>query len=141
MVANQRSRGAKPRVLLVDDSALLCDGVKRALHCAGIEVSTITDPVKALQLIGEQQYDLVITDIMMPYMSGQELIKRLQATAPSVRCMVITGNTPADQLRQLAAEPNVVGILAKPWNRELLIERVTSALGLQPAVDKASAAG
>ncbi|MBI3002428.1 MAG: response regulator, partial [candidate division NC10 bacterium] len=71
----------KPRVLLVDDTAkdreLVCD----YLQAAGFEVEEAADGLEALELISRARPDLLVLDLTMPRMSGQELLRQLRAQA------------------------------------------------------------
>ena len=87
----------------------------------------------ALALIQSETFDVVITDVMMPAMGGEELIRRLGKLAPGLLCIVLTGNAKMDEVRRIAKAPNVAGILVKPWDKNRLMDTLKSAMARQEA--------
>jgi DNA-binding response OmpR family regulator len=66
------------KILVVDDDEFVLETVKRNLKADGFEVFTASDGVKALEFLENKEVDLVISDIMMPKMSGLTLLDILQ---------------------------------------------------------------
>ena len=91
------ARPAMPRgsesILFVDDEALIGALVRQALSSLGYRVQPETDPVKALKIFAERpgDYDLVITDMTMPHMAGDELTRKILAVRPNVPVIICTG--------------------------------------------------
>ena len=84
----------KIRVLIVDDEFLLCEHIKRTIDWdyLDMEVAGMAyDGYQALEMIGKQQIQLVLTDISMPKMDGIELASRIQKEYPYVKVVIITG--------------------------------------------------
>src|SRR3974377_263817 len=69
---------AKIKILVVDDEQGLCAGVQEALRREGYVVDATTDPQAALKLAQERLFNLVISDIKMPGLSGLELLKQVR---------------------------------------------------------------
>jgi len=92
--------GGPGRVLVVDDDEETRELVRRALTAAGMEVQVAAGGKEALELAFGQDHDLVVTDLLMPEMSGFELILRLRAAdrTRNLPIVVFTGKdlTPAD---------------------------------------------
>ncbi|MDQ3191744.1 MAG: response regulator transcription factor [Bacteroidota bacterium] len=65
------------KILIVDDDPFILETLSRILKADGFDVLTASDGVKAIDLLEEKQFDLVISDIMMPNMSGLGLLKIL----------------------------------------------------------------
>jgi CheY-like chemotaxis protein len=81
------------KILLVDDSKFLRLATERALARAGYEVSTATDGENALQVAREKQPDVILLDMLLPKMTGPEVLKALKndpATA-SIAVVAFTG--------------------------------------------------
>jgi CheY-like chemotaxis protein len=83
----------KTKILLVDDSKFLRLATERALARAGYEVSTAGDGVRALQIAREKKPDLILLDMLLPKMTGPDVLKALKkdpATA-GIAVVVFTG--------------------------------------------------
>src|ERR1700753_3734147 len=97
------------RILLIDDDPDLGVFLTRVLRSrGGYEVTHELDPAAALRRIGEQDWDLLITDIEMPGMTGLELLERVRQRRPHLPVAVLTGHATVDYavsaLRSAAAE-------------------------------------
>jgi CheY-like chemotaxis protein len=98
------------RILLVDDEKPLADIYQRMLNRLGYQVETRTSPIEALEAVrtNPQKYDLIITDMTMPQMTGFNLAKRLMDIRPDLPVILCTGFS--DQMTEEKARS--VGILA-----------------------------
>jgi CheY-like chemotaxis protein len=98
------------RILVVDDEKHLVEMYQRMLSLLGYQVETRTSPVEAIEAVrgNSQKYDLVITDMTMPQMTGYNLAKQLMEIRPSLPIILCTGFS--DQINEEKARS--VGILA-----------------------------
>jgi CheY-like chemotaxis protein len=117
------------RVLLVDDSRVTREMVRRLLEDGGFEVVPVAEADQALRLLGEQEFDCLVTDIEMPGMGGLELTRRLRETPSLAHLPVIVVSTRDRSEDRLAGlEAGADAYLAKQSldARELvaLVERV-----------------
>src|SRR5665811_2341256 len=78
-------------VLVVDDEAVIRDVCEQILTNEGYSVTTAASGKEALRLVSENDYDAVVTDIMMPDMSGLELLEVIKSTSLDLSTIVITG--------------------------------------------------
>ena len=86
------SLAAKPsRILLVDDNVLSLEATAAGLRAAGHTVLTATTAEAALRLFAPATFDLVVTDLGLPGLSGWDLVDELRARDPSVRIALLTG--------------------------------------------------
>src|SRR5262245_16305630 len=93
----QRPREAPVRILIVDDEEPVRNFVDRVLRDAGYETAQAADGAQALEAAGGGgKFDLVVTDVMMPNMNGDELARRLRQADPALKVLYLTGF--ADQL-------------------------------------------
>ena len=97
------------RILIVDDDPALGGFMTRVLsELGGFEVAHELDPGDALRRVETEQWDLLITDIELPGMSGLELLERVRELVPDLPVAVITGHPSVDYavsaLRGAAAE-------------------------------------
>ncbi|MFH1153525.1 MAG: response regulator, partial [Pseudomonadota bacterium] len=117
------------RILVVDDEASLVKLLKRMLEAQGYEVVGETNSTKALKLFQKESnnFALVITDMAMPKMPGDRLVKELIKINPTLPIIVCTGHS--DRMDEYAA--NELGIKEyhmKPFVREDLIKAVRRIL-------------
>lgn len=90
----------KPRILAVDDDALNLNVLASLLSSEEYVIVTVTSGEAALALLQEQEWDLVITDIMMPRMSGYELTRRIREryTVSELPVLVLTARTRSEDI-------------------------------------------
>jgi DNA-binding NtrC family response regulator len=120
MNANPRTN---PRVLVVDDDAVVGRSFDRVLSAGGYAVSTALSGEEAMEKIGDTDYDVVFTDIKMPGMDGLEFAERIMKKCPWTPVVVVTGyGTAANETK--AAVLGVSGFIRKPLTPEI-IESVT----------------
>jgi two-component system response regulator PilR (NtrC family) len=80
----------KYKAIVVDDEPGVCEAVKAILEIEGIEVTTFTDSVAAAEEIKENSYDLIISDLKMPKMTGLELYDNIKEVAADSLFIIIT---------------------------------------------------
>ena len=74
----RRTPGKKLSILIVDDSSIIRNGLRRELGDLGFNVKTADEGRQALALVGDHHFDLIISDIEMPFMDGFELCEQLK---------------------------------------------------------------
>lgn len=79
------------RLLIVDDEAVILALLQRHFTALDYAVETATNGVEALERLAEAKFDIVITDLLMPEMDGNELLDRIQDEYPLIRVIVMTG--------------------------------------------------
>ncbi|MCK4838777.1 MAG: response regulator, partial [Desulfobulbaceae bacterium] len=121
-------RGSE-RIMLIDDEELIVKMTASNLSASGYQVSTFTDGEEALKrfLDNPDGYDLVITDMTMPKMSGAELAQNILERHPDVPIILCTGyNETINRSKALAL--GIKGYLEKPILRNDLLRAVREAL-------------
>jgi len=78
------------RLLIVEDEDTLCQSLQRVFQREGYEVDIADSAESAFELLKEKSYDLIITDIILPGISGIELLARYRKANPSQKVMIIT---------------------------------------------------
>jgi two-component system response regulator HydG len=78
------------RVLIIDDDQVMCDVLEAALRERDFEVASRTSPAEGLKLLTEQDFDVVVTDVSMPGMTGVDLCKRIIANREDIPVLVMT---------------------------------------------------
>jgi two-component system response regulator HydG len=118
---------APGRILLIDDDPALGGYLTRVLTRAGFDVTYELDSVAALQRIEAEDWDLLITDIELPGMTGLELLERVRQQVPGLPVAVLTGHPTVDYavsaLRSSAAE-----FLQKPISAGDLVAKATELI-------------
>lgn len=101
-------------VLVVDDDAAIRPILAEALRYAGCRVLTAANGAEAMEILGEEPVDLLITDYDMPRMNGLDLIRWSKARFPQLIAVLITGeNCPA--LAAQGRECGAAGVFLKPF--------------------------
>ncbi|MCK6506605.1 sigma-54 dependent transcriptional regulator [Myxococcota bacterium] len=115
------------RILVVDDDRAVRHSLQINLRKAGWEVAVATDGEQALQALREEPYDIVLTDVMMPNMTGMELLGRMRARWPETRVVVMTGHgSVPDAVAALKAGAD--DYIIKPVSKDELLVILTKAL-------------
>ena len=117
-----------PRILLAEDDDSLRGFLARALERAGYEVTACADGEEAVAVL-DQDWDLLLTDIVMPGMDGIEVARQAAALHPDMRIMFITGFA-AVALAAGSQAPAGAKVLSKPIHlREIVseVERMIAA--------------
>ncbi|HEX3886844.1 MAG TPA: response regulator [Phenylobacterium sp.] len=117
-----------PRILLAEDDDSLRGFLARALERAGYEVTACADGEEAVAVL-DQDWDLLLTDIVMPGMDGIEVARQAAALHPELRIMFITGFA-AVALAAGSQAPAGAKVLSKPIHlREIVseVERMIAA--------------
>lgn len=117
------------RILAVDDNAANRDVLERRLTREGHQVVTASSGAVALELIAAQEFDLVLLDLIMPEMSGFEVLRRLKAAEHSrdVPVIVISALDEIDSVVR-CIESGAEDYLTKPFNPVLLRARIGASL-------------
>ena len=79
------------RILVVDDEPKLCHLIEELLKLEGYRVDVSFSNMEALQMIKENKYQMLITDLKMPGIDGLELIQKARELNPEIRTIMITG--------------------------------------------------
>jgi DNA-binding NtrC family response regulator len=116
-----------PRVLVVDDERLLHGVMERLLNRHGIAVTSCLSPLRAVELLAEEPFDLVITDFRMPEMDGFELLAHIRERYPDLGVVIITGHANVQHAVRAMAH-GAVDYLPKPFSTDVLLERVQGYL-------------
>ena len=122
------------RILIVDDSRAMRSFIRRTIQLSGLEASACfeaSDGLEALAVLERDSVDVILTDINMPRMNGEQLVERLaeMGLAQSVPVIVISTDSTSvrvDHLRRLGAR----GYLVKPFSPESLRQKVEEVVGV-----------
>jgi CheY-like chemotaxis protein len=115
------------RVLAVDDDPSILAVIKDILSKSGYSVSVVPNGVEAMRRLEADNYDLVVTDLRMPEMSGPELITKMQndATYSKIPILVLATGAESAELGSLKVDARV----SKPFVPKTLLNAVAALIG------------
>jgi two-component system response regulator PilR (NtrC family) len=113
-------------VLVVEDNDLEREITAEILRDEGFRVEEAPVGKRAVELLALGRYDVVVTDLMMPGMSGEELLARVRADYPSTQVIVLTAHGTIESAVQ-AVKTGAIDYLPKPTDREKLVIAVAKA--------------
>ena len=121
------------RLLLVEDEKKLSELVARALRAESFAVDVADDGARGWELAQSYEYDLIILDLMLPQLSGEELLRRIRRSNQQVPILVLTARAAtADKVHNFEAGTD--DYLTKPFAFAELIMRVKALLRRGPIV-------
>jgi two-component system, NtrC family, response regulator HydG len=119
--------GQQGRILLVDDDSALGGYLCRALRTGGFDVAHELDAHTALFRLRAERWDLLMTDIELPGMSGLELLDRVRELVPSLPVAVLTGHPSVDYAVS-AQHGSATEFLSKPISSGDLLAKATELI-------------
>ena len=142
------SEKPRPVVLIVDDERVIADTLSAILSRSGFSTITAYDGIGALKLAGDRKPDLLISDVMMPGMTGIELAITIKQTIPGCKILLFSGQAATvDLLEEARHAGHNFTTLTKPVHPTDMLKRISECLGAKtssppipnPATQKRSA--
>jgi two-component system cell cycle sensor histidine kinase/response regulator CckA len=126
VVDDDRGPAQHARILLVEDNAAVARVTAAMLKAGGYAVEVVASAAEALTAWRAKRYDLLVTDVAMPDITGVKLVELLRADFPELRVLFVTGYSS----EQLGAElrPDRVSVLNKPFRHAELLSKVRALL-------------
>ncbi len=124
------------RILLIDDNDITREVLRVVLRGQGYQiVGEAGDGDQGLQMALEQKPDLILLDVMMPQVSGLDILPRIREQLPDTRILLVTGSEDHETLRE-AARSGIDGFIMKPFRARHITEAVSKVIpGLTSAGD------
>jgi DNA-binding response OmpR family regulator len=120
------------RLLIVEDDRKLAEFVARGLRAERFAVDLAADGLEGLRYLESYEYDLIVLDLMLPQLSGGELLRRLRRSHPSLPVLVLTArDATEDKVRHFEAGAD--DYLTKPFDFAELLVRIKALLRRTPA--------
>lgn len=118
------------KILVIDDNQLERQLLQDMLESAGHSVITISSGEKGLKLLGEKEGDfkLILLDLFMPKMSGQETLRSIRKMDRSLKVIIVSAYL-TDVTTRVMLGLGALACLKKPIDRELLLKTVEEVLG------------
>ena len=117
----------KSQILLIDDEPDSCKALSLLLSKAGYSVESCHSGEKALSLLRTHPFDLIISDLLLPGVSGIDILKQVKEDSPETCVILITGNASAETAVE-AMKEGALDYITKPFNFERLKIQVAKAL-------------
>jgi CheY-like chemotaxis protein len=111
----------KPKILAIDDQQLILDLISAMCQTVGYDVVTADSGRQGLDLATENDFDVVLTDLAMPGMSGLEVAEEIKKAKPNIPIILITGWEVNIEKQRLDAS-GIIKVLYKPFRIEQLTE-------------------
>jgi len=117
------------RILLVEDDDSVRKATSRMLEGIGYEVHAVSDPTIALRELaaGSKPFDLMLTDMIMPHMNGDQLAHEVLMLYPQMRVVIMSGYSEEASNRNWEQPPNTI-FVEKPLSREALTKKLRVAM-------------
>ena len=114
------------RVLIIDDDVELCELLAARMSDEGFEIEAVHDGVRGLERVLSREHSLVVLDLMLPAMSGLDVLRRVREQSP-IAVLILTARG-EDVDRILGLEIGADDYLPKPFNPRELIARIRAIL-------------
>lgn len=116
-----------PKVLIVDDEPRMCDSLKVLLSSQGYETQTGHSGKEAMECLSKDRFDLVLLDIVMPDMTGHQLMDYINSQDQETVVILMTGHASVDSAVE-SLRKGAYDYLRKPFDFEQLLKRVGNAI-------------
>ena len=120
-------------ILVVEDEAPIRSIVRRTLERLGYTILEAADPLQALALLEDERnaIDLLLSDVLMPHMTGTELVQRVREHWPLMRVLYMSGHAGDPAVAQGIVQQGLV-VVPKPFTQDELANAVRAALDTLP---------
>jgi DNA-binding NtrC family response regulator len=125
---------AKKRILIIDDEAFIREASCAMMNMLGYEAQSVESAQSAESLFREDAtaLDLVLIDLNMPGMLGDECFHLLKEINPSLHAAIITGSIMEDSRVQALEPHGLIGMIQKPFTMDTLEQKLTEFLPAKP---------
>jgi two-component system OmpR family response regulator len=125
---NTSTRPRRPKILIVDDSEVVCESVSMILEPRGFDVVMLTSLFTFVQTLSTEKPDLALVDVSMPALSGDKLIEIANKHRESRCPMVLFSDRAVEELARLVKTCGAAGYIKKTGNADTLVREVQGYL-------------
>lgn len=115
------------KILVIEDNPMVVKSLEFKLKKDGYEVVVAEDGRTAMKLLSEDHFDLILTDLMLPFISGNEIIEFIKTEYPNIPVIVLSTSTQEDIITE-AFTLGVDDFITKPFSPNELSLRVKRTL-------------
>ncbi len=117
-------------ILVIDDDKIICDNLNKLLVNEGYKVKTITNPMHTIREMDKHVYHLIILDLKMPKINGEDLLKEIRKVNNDISVIILTAYPSVDSAVQ-AFQSQAYDYVKKPFKIDEIRDKVRSALVLK----------
>ncbi len=130
-------RATKNKIVLIEDDLALGSSISELLQLSNFNVSWVVDGVQALDYLQNNTPDIIISDLMMPFMDGEELFVKIRQNRQfdTIPFIIITANMD-DEVKFRQLENGVNDYIMKPFKTKELIFKIRNVLSLKKNIEK-----
>ena len=125
------------RILILDDEIAVLHALERVLHLAfpggSVHVEAFSEPEAALLRVGEEDFDVVLSDLRMPGLTGADVLQLIKGLQPAAVRIVLSATTERNDIIAAVNRAEVFRFLAKPWQSAELIATLHAAFAYRDA--------
>lgn len=118
----------REKILLLEDDTTLLELERTMLESFGYNVVAFSTPSKAVEFVRNNIVDLVITDVIMPEMNGNEMLSKMKEIHPDVKCLFISGYT-SDVISKHGILKEGINFIQKPFSMHNFAEKIREVFG------------
>ena len=115
-----------PKILCVDDEPHILQGLERSLY-EYFDITTAESGAEALELMQDDVFEVLVSDMRMPEMDGAELLKKSRDLHPNTTRVLLTGHSDLDSAMKAINQGNIFRFLMKPCDTDVLVEALQDA--------------
>ncbi len=115
-------------VLILDDEVAVLYSLRETLERAGYHVITCNSPLKALEIVRDRQFSVIITDMRMPEMNGLEFLEVCETMQPEATRVLITAVLSLSNVLEAINKGSIYRFIPKPWLHEELLAAVENSV-------------
>ncbi len=112
-------------ILIVDDNPHICITLRDIFKVSGFQIEIASSGLEALEIFSVEKIECVLTDIIMPFMNGVELYKKLKQIRSDIPVVMMTGYSNNDLVEEGICE-GVLEVLTKPLDIDYLVQRISA---------------
>jgi len=114
------------KVLVIDDESIVCKNLKRVLDKPGFKVEVFEDPILALKRFDQEEFDIVVTDVVMGDVDGIQVLDHVRERSSKTKVIIMTAFAYMNLARK-AMERGAFDFIAKPFQAEEIRTIVANA--------------
>ncbi len=118
-----------PKILCVDDEPHILQGLERSLY-EYFDITTAESGAEALELMQDDVFEVLVSDMRMPEMDGAELLKKSRDLHPNTTRVLLTGHSDLDSAMKAINQGNIFRFLMKPCETDALVDALQDASNL-----------